>query len=177
MEIPPRNHESPRQSQRRRGIVRQYMERQMVVPAPSRPLVLRHERAEERAYPVVTHLDLPVRRGGTVLSQLVDAGQRLDFRLYPDNRRRLHHDDGRRYLYGSADKEHHDGRPLQQRKRIFHAGDPFAGERILREPADTFLFQEEVAQRMDQRGEPVPRVHRAWYTRFRQVLRSGQQFH
>lgn len=50
------------------------------------------------------------------------------------------------------------------KEREFHAGDQTHGERVFRQSANTILLQEEMAERMDQRGQSVPSDHRVRYT-------------
>lgn len=64
-----------------------------------------------------------------------------DCRLYPAT------DGG--YLDEPLTKKQHDGRRIQYRKRIVHAGNQVNGKRVFGKPTNPFLVQKENVERLD----------------------------
>ena len=153
----------------------------VLVLAPG-SLLLGHQGRESGDDELEQDMDDTCRRLLSFLPQLVDtalahvaSGQCHALHLHDDGWLHLPLD-GRTVDEPSPEAQPHGG-CLQQREREFHAGDPADGERVFRQPAHSVLLQEEMAEGLGQRCQPLPCHHRVGHARQRQVLCRGQQLH
>ena len=135
---------------------------------PACPFLPRHEGREGRENHLEQNLGGTGCRQCAVLPQLVDIGTAIahggcGWTVHLHHRHRLRLPaDGRTVDEPSAEAQS-DGGCVQHGEREFHAGDKAAGERLFREPAHTLLLPQAVEQRLDQRGQSLPCLHRTGY--------------